>query len=105
MTTRGWLPNPVIRQGSITSDIFFDWLKREVLPRLAPGWILFMDNASIHRMAVVRELCMDYLVTLDELPPYSPDFNPIEQAFHVLKIWIKRHQLKIEDYVSFGRFL
>lgn len=45
------------------------------------------------------------MVTLEELPLYSPDFNPIKQAFHVLKMWIWRHQFDADMFRSFGTFL
>lgn len=105
MTINGWLKNPLIIQGSVTGDIFLDWLEREVLPQLEPGWILIMDNASIHRNEQVRLLCQRFLVTLEELPPYSPDYNPIEHAFHILKMWIRRNQPEQHLFSSFGTFL
>lgn len=105
MTVDGWLTNPLIIQGSVTGEIFLEWLEQHVLPKLGPGWVLFMDNASTHRMLEVRELCSQYLVTLEELPPYSPDFNPIEQAFHVLKMWTRRHQDQAALFDNFGDYL
>lgn len=105
MTVNGWLTNPLIIQGSVTGEIFLDWLENHVLPKLGPGWVLVMDNASVHRMLEVRELCHQFMVTLEELPPYSPDFNPIEQAFHVLKMWIRKHQDEAVLFEDFGEYL
>jgi transposase len=53
--------------------------------------VLVLDNASIHRSPRLRELCEAYSVALEFLPPYSPDFNPIEATFHNLKAWIQRN--------------
>ena len=64
-----------------------------------------MDNALIHRSVEVAELCYNAGVLLQFLPPYSPNFNPIEQMFNVLKTWIKRHKAKADDFLTFGDFL
>jgi len=42
---------------------------------------------------------------LEYLPPYSPDYNPIEEAFAELKAWIKRNQTLVENFASFNQFL
>lgn len=44
-----------------------------------------MDNASIHKGGDIRDLCDDYGVKIQMLPRYSPDFNPIEKAFNLIK--------------------
>jgi transposase len=75
-------------EGAMTTEAF-DWYIREQLaPRLRPGQIVVLDNLSAHKAASIREA----LEELEErgcallfLPPYSPDFNPIEQAFSKLK--------------------
>ena len=68
-----------------------------------------MDNASIHWSEELRIMCQDANVLLVHLPPYSPDFNPIETSFSILKAWIKRHSSLIDSYTEetggFGRFL
>jgi transposase len=78
LTTEGWLPDPLIYQGSVDGQMFIDWLEEDVLPKLGVGWILIMDNASIHHMEGARELVESFGVELKYLPPYSPDLNPIE---------------------------
>jgi transposase len=57
---------------------------------------------------IVQELtalCEDANVKLEYLPPYSPDFNPIEEAFAELKAWIRRNNALVEAYESFDGFL
>jgi len=44
-------------------------------------------------------------VVLEFLPPYSPDYNPIEMAFGVLKQWVKRYINQAQDFENFGLFL
>ena len=51
-----------------------------------------MDNFSTHRSPKLAKLCREAGVELAFLPPYSPDYNLIEQSFHALKEWMRRHQ-------------
>lgn len=83
MTISGWLARPLIHQGSVTREIFLEWLEQDVLPHLGPGWTLIMDHASIHRGQEVKDLVAQSGVILEYLPPYSPDFNPIESSFQI----------------------
>jgi transposase len=98
ISINGFLPCTLIRQGSITGEIFYTWLKDELLPLLSPGQILVLDNASIHRSRDVKALVASHGIQLEFLPPYSPDFNPIETAFASLKGWVRRY------YYTSGRF-
>ena len=59
------------------------------MPILKPGDIVIMDNLSSHKRAGVREAIESVGASLKYLPPYSPDFNPIEQAFSKFK-WLLR---------------
>ena len=64
----------------------FEWYIREQLaPRLRAGQIVVLDNLSAHKAASIREALVAHGCDLLFLPPYSPDFNPIEQAFSKLK--------------------
>jgi transposase len=67
--------------------------------------ILVVDNASIHRGVRVQQLCDAFGVMLHYLPPYSPDYNPIEQSFKKLKSWLRRHSQEANMYVHYGYFL
>ena len=53
----------------------------------------------------LQELCDDVGVLLDFLPPYSPDFNPIEEAFAELKVWMRKNNQLQDAYVNFEGFL
>ena len=64
-----------------------------------------MDNASAHRSHQVAALCDQAGVRLVTLPPYSPDFNPIEQIFRVLKSWLRRHNTTMETFRSLVEYL
>ena len=107
LTVNGYLPEPLIIQGSIDKEVFRWWLVNCVIPYLLPECIIIMDNASCHhdlgpdidQILAVRGLKIEYL------PPYSPDFNPIETTFSVLKAWVKRHIWRLEFFANFGDFM
>ena len=105
ITVNGYLKDVLIYQGSITTEIYLDWLANSVLPQTQPSQILIMDNASIHKDHRVGELVAAYGCQLEFLPPYSPDYNPIEKSFCLLKQWIKRHCNEATLYDDFGEFL
>lgn len=66
-----------------------------------------MDNASFHHSERVKQLCSDAGVKLVYLPPYSPDLNPIEEFFSVLKKYIQKqwHEYEANPNQDFGHFL
>ena len=105
MTVNGYL-HYTIFQGAITSEIMETFLAEQVLPYTTPGWsVIVLDNASIHRSPRIRELCAMNEVQLEYLPPYSPDYNPIEKSFKQLKSWIKRNAEDAEIFDDFAYFL
>lgn len=85
-----------IVHGSVNSHRFLDFLREQVIPLTnpypGPRSVIVMDNCSIHHAAAVRELIEDEAgCKLVYLPPYSPDFNPIEEAFSAIKAYLRRH--------------
>ena len=74
-------------------------------PYLGPRSVLILDNAAIHKSAWLQELYKQHGVLLKFLPPYSPDYNPIEATFNDIKAWIKRNQRLVKDFESFKNFL
>jgi transposase len=108
MTGDGYL-SYMIFQGSTTSGIMEHFLEFEVLPHCNPypgrNSVIVLDNTSIHRSVRVREHCGRAGVVLEYLPPYSPDYNPIEKSFKQLKGWIKRNARQIELFNGFDNFL
>lgn len=105
LTNKGYL-SWVVFQGSITIEMYLAFLKEQVLPHCVPGFhILVMDNATIHRNWQILEACEEAGVEIAFLPPYSPDYNPIEATFHDLKAWIRRNHRIAEEFVTFDEFL
>lgn len=65
---------------------------------LKPGDIVVMDNLGSHKLAAIRQMIKAAGARLWYLPPYSPDLNPIEQAFAKIKHWMRQAQKRtIED--------
>jgi len=80
---------PLVVEGSVNGAVF-EWYVREVLcPSLLPGQVVVMDNLSSHHRASIRTLIQDQGCELMFLPPYSPDFNPIELMFAKLKALLR----------------
>jgi transposase len=99
----------MIYQGAITADLFVEFLRERVLPYCTayPGVrsVIIMDNASIHKDRRIQEACDEVGVLLKFLPPYSPDFNPIEATFKDLKAWVKKNYRRVEEFEEFSDFL
>jgi transposase len=72
-------------EGATTREVFETYVEYFLAPALRPGQLVVMDNLGAHRPKRVRELIEDKGCELIYLPPYSPDFNPIEEAFSKVK--------------------
>jgi transposase len=77
-------------EGSTTREVFETYLEQALGPTLRPGQIVVMDNLSAHKVGRVKEIIEERGCELLYLPPYSPDFNPIEQAFSKVKGILRR---------------
>jgi transposase len=84
MSLRGMGPCLAV-EGSTTSEVFEAYLKHVLAPSLRARQVVVMDNLTAHKDERVRELIEGRGCKLLYLPPYSPDFNPIEEAFAKLK--------------------
>lgn len=69
----------------IDGEVFLAYLERVLCPRLRPGQVVVMDNLSAHKHGQVRALIEQAGAELLYLPPYSPDFNPIEKCWGKIK--------------------
>ena len=71
--------------GATDADLFLAFVREAVVPALEPGQVLVMDNLPAHRSPEIDRLVEAAGATLMRLPPYSPDFNPIEMAISKVK--------------------
>ena len=76
--------------GSTTKAAFEAYVERVLAPSLRPGQVVVLDNLGAHRGERVRELVEARGCSLLFLPPYSPDFSPIEEAFSKIKALLRR---------------
>ena len=83
--TNGELIAPMTYEETMTSDFFMEWFKMQLLLALKTPHVIVMDNASFHPKNILDELCIQDRHFFLPLPPYSPDLNPIEQAWAILK--------------------
>lgn len=81
---------PMVLDGPINGDWFEAYVSKVLVPELRPGDVVIMDNLSRHKRASVRDRIEAAGARLRFLPPYSPDFNPIEKAFSRLKAMLRK---------------
>jgi transposase len=84
LTTEGVLASMSI-DSPTDGDVFLAFVEQVLAPQLQPGHVVVLDNLAAHKVDGVRELVERRGACLLPLPPYSPDFNPIEQAWSKLK--------------------
>lgn len=96
MSAEGMGPSLAV-EGSTTTEVFEAYLEYFLAPTLRPGQIVVMDNLSAHKGKRVRELVEERGCELLFLPPYSPDLNPIEEAFAKLKTLLRRAGARTRD--------
>ncbi len=84
MTLEGMGPSLTV-EGATTARVFETYVEKVLLPSLEPGQIVVMDNLSAHRPKRIKELIEQQGCELLYMPSYSPDYNPIEEAFAKIK--------------------
>ena len=81
---------PMVLDGPMTRDWFLAYVAQVLAPTLTPGDIVILDNLPAHKGAAVQAAVEARGARLRFLPPYSPDFNPIENAFAKLKALLRK---------------
>ena len=81
---------PFVLDGAMNATTFIAYLKQYLVPTLKRGDIVLMDSLPVHKVAAVRAVIEAAGATLRYLPKYSPDLNPIEQAFSKLKAHLRK---------------
>jgi len=96
LTLRGFIA-PMVLDGPINRIAFETYVAEVLVPELRPGDVVVMDNLSSHKGPRVREMIEAAGAELRYLPPYSPDFNPIENAFAKLKALLRKAAERTRD--------
>ena len=81
----------------MTGPVFRAYVEQMLAPALAPGDVVVMDNLAAHKVAGVQDAIRAAGGSLLYLPPYSPDLNPIEQAFAKLKALLRKAACRTRD--------
>ena len=106
MSMEGMGPSLAV-EGTTSATVFETYVKKVLAPTLRAGQIVVMDNLSAHKGARVRDLVAQRGCELLYLPPYSPDLNPIEEAFSKMKGILRRAEARSREALieAIGRAL
>ena len=88
---------PMVLDGPMTAPWFVAYVEQILAPTLRPGDVVIMDNLPPHKSATARALIEATGARLMLLPPYSPDFNPIENAFSKLKALLPKAAARTKE--------
>ena len=94
------LTAPAVFDGPIDTASFRAYVEQVLVPTLRPGDVVVLDNLAVHRHPEVRTAIETVGARLRFLPPYSPDFNPIEMAFAKLKAFLRAARPRTFDHVT-----
>ena len=88
---------PMLLDGPMDGEVFLAWCEQMLAPALQPGDIVIMDNLPAHKVAGIRQAIEARGAKLLYLPPYSPDLNPIENAFAKFKAHVRKTAARTLD--------
>lgn len=93
------LTAPAVFDGPIDNPTFLAYVEQVLAPTLRPGDVVVLDNLAVHKQPEVRAAIERVGALVRFLPPYSPDFNPIEQAFAKLKAFLRAMRPRTFEHV------
>ena len=93
---------PLVIEGAMDSVVFRGYVEQGLVPTLHPGDVVVMDNLSPHKTKGVQEAIEAAGATLRYLPPYSPDFNPIESMWSKVKELLRASAARTADRLLHG---
>jgi transposase len=91
---------PAVFDGPIDNDSFRAYVEQVLAPTRRPGDVVVLDNLAVHKQPEVRAAIEAAGAQIRFLPPYSPDFNPIEMAFAKLKAFLRAARPRTFDHVT-----
>jgi transposase len=97
ITLLGGMGETMAVEGSTDREVFESYVEHALAPTLEAGQVVLMDNLSAHKPARVRQLIEERGCELIYLPAYSPDFNPIEEAFSKIKGKLRQAGARTKD--------
>lgn len=94
---RSGMTAPMVLDGPMNGAAFRAYVEQVLVPTLRPGDVVIMDNLPAHKSPAIRDAIEATGATLRYLPPYSPDLNPIENAFAKLKAMLRKAEARTRD--------
>jgi transposase len=94
------LAAPAVFDGPVDTGMFQAYVEQVLVPTLRPGDIVVLDNLAVHKHPAIQAAIEAAGASLRFLPPYSPDFNPIELAFAKLKAFLRAARPRTFDQVN-----
>jgi transposase len=88
---------PWLFQGPMDGEMFLAWMRQGLAPALRTGDVVILDNLATHKIQGVREVIEALGARLLYLPPYSPDFNPIEPMWSKIKQILRSHSPRTDE--------
>ena len=88
---------PFVFEGSMDAEVFRVYIEKVLVPELQSGDIVVMDNLSSHKDSQARLMIADAGAFIWDLPPYSPDFNPIEEMWSKVKNVLRKAKARTLD--------
>jgi transposase len=88
---------PLMFSGTLNQHIFAEYIKTCLLPTLSPEDVLLLDNSSVHRSKLVLDTLEECGIKYLFLPPYSPDFNPIELLWAFMKAALRKLKARTHE--------
>jgi transposase len=88
---------PWLFEGPMNGEMFLAWVQQGLAPRLRPDDLVILDNLATHKIRGVREAIEAAGARLRYLPPYSPDFNPIEPMWSKVKQILRSHAARTDS--------
>ncbi len=98
---QGKIIAPFVFEGTCNREVMEAYLVEQLVPVLCAGQVVVCDNASFHKGGKIKQIIEDAGCILVYLPPYSPDFNPIEKCWYPTKNTMRKH-LQESDGDLFG---
>lgn len=89
---------PFLFEGYSNSAVYETYVEKVLAPTLKPGMVVIIDNASFHKSKKIIQLIEAVSCKIIFLPPYSPDFNPIEHHWMAVKNEIRKAAENIKDF-------
>jgi transposase len=95
--------NVCLFNANINSDIFYAWLTQELLPNVPDNAVIVLDNATFHKRNDIKCAVEEKGHSLEFLPPYSPDLNPIERKWAQAKAIRRKHNYTPDELFFYSR--